>query len=277
VPASLVVVPPYSSLPGIEVLDRIDERATFVHRPEVATSLVFRTTAEGRSDLIVLGPRSRGLYSRGKAVRVCVRAPLRPGRARALLGVSPAEIVDRAVPLTRLWGPAARRLADSWAGAEFDVLVSHISDLVGADEGDTLVDAAMNELTAPLGVNAVAARLGVSERHLRTVFAREVGLSPKQVARIQRVRRVLSLAGHRDWAEVAGDAGFFDQAHMITDFRAMMGVPPGAFLAGRLPPATACTPDQPPAPHNSRSGASTAQSVSRPAGRGRLAAPPFAQ
>jgi AraC-like DNA-binding protein len=75
---------------------------------------------------------------------------------------------------------------------------------------------------------------------LRNLFGREVGLSPKHFARIGRVRRVLSLAGQRRWATVAEDAGFFDQAHMISDFRAFMGVSPEAYLAGRLPAVTPC-------------------------------------
>ena len=227
------------------MLDRFDEQSTYVHRPEVATSLIFRTTADGRSDLIALGPRSRGLYSVGQTVRLCVRARLRPGRARELLGISPAEIVDRAVPLTDLWGARARQMADDWAGADRARLLFHLSEMsaVGGGGGVPLLDAAMRELTGPAArLTEVAARLGVSERHLRHLFAREIGLSPKHVARIQRVRRVLALAGRREWAAVAGDAGFFDQAHMISDFRSMMGVAPGAFLAGRLPTATPCGP-----------------------------------
>jgi AraC-like DNA-binding protein len=84
-------------------------------------------------------------------------------------------------------------------------------------------------------------RVGVSERHLRNLFAREVGLSPKHFARISRLRKVLALAGRRQWAAVAEDAGFFDQAHMISDFRALMGVSPAAYLAGKLPAVTPCT------------------------------------
>jgi AraC-like DNA-binding protein len=105
---------------------------------------------------------------------------------------------------------------------------------------DSLVTAAARELATAARLADVADRLGVSERHLRNLFAREIGLSPKHFARIGRVRRVLALAGHRGWATVAEDAGFFDQAHMISDFRAFMGVTPAAYLSGRLPAATPC-------------------------------------
>jgi AraC-like DNA-binding protein len=225
----------------IEVLDHISG-TTYVQKPDIATAVVFRSTADRPGDLIVLGPRTRASYNPGKAARLCVRARLRPGQARALLGVSPADLVDRAVPLTDLWGRAADRLADRMAadGDDTGRVVERLREAVSLDRGNPLVPAALGRLTGAARLSEVAARLGVSERHLRTVFAREIGLSPKHVARINRVHDVLALAGRRGWAAVAGDAGFFDQAHMIGDFRSLMGVAPGDFLAGRFPVTTPC-------------------------------------
>ena len=227
-----------------------DDRDTFVQEPEVATVLAFRTTAERRSDLVVVGPRTRGSYNPGKPLPVCIRVRLRPGRARELFGVPVRELADRAVPLTDLWGRAARdltsRLVD--AGADTGLAVARltaalrsVSSVDGLLVDGLLVASAMRQMELPgARLSEVADRLGVSERHLRNLFAREVGLSPKHFARIKRVRTVLALAGSRPWAEVASRAGFFDQAHMIGDFRSMMGVSPGAFLAGRLPAVTPC-------------------------------------
>jgi AraC-like DNA-binding protein len=68
-----------------------------------------------------------------------------------------------------------------------------------------------------------------------------ISLSPKHFARIDRVRGVLASAGRRQRAQLANDTGYYDQAHLITEFRAMMGVPPGAFAnTGRLPAACPC-------------------------------------
>jgi AraC-like DNA-binding protein len=191
----------------------------------------------------VVGPRTRGSYNPGKALPVCVRVRLRPGRARAVLGVPVRELVDRAVSLGDLWGPAGRRLASSLSAAGDDgvLVASLLTGALRSENVNPLVEIALRELSRPAArLSEVAARLGVSERHLRNLFAREVGLSPKHFARISRVRRVLALAGRRPWAQVADAVGFFDQAHMIDDFRSMMGVTPGAFLAGRLPAVTPC-------------------------------------
>lgn len=81
-------------------------------------------------------------------------------------------------------------------------------------------------------VSAVAGSLGVSERHLRRVFHETVGVSPKVFARLQRFRRAIRAARktRADWADVAADAGYYDQAHLIAEFRAISGVTPRALL-----------------------------------------------
>ena len=62
-----------------------------------------------------------------------------------------------------------------------------------------------------------------------------------QNARLTRIRTIIAgTGGATAWATMADEAGYFDQAHMISDFRAFMGVPPAAFTAGRLPSPTPC-------------------------------------
>ncbi|MFB9839272.1 hypothetical protein ACFFNX_44730, partial [Actinoallomurus acaciae] len=81
-----------------------------VHVPDTATAVVFRTTADGRGDLVVVGPRTRAAYFAGKDLPLCLRVRLRPGTARPLLGVPISALVDRTTLLAELWGDAAVRL-----------------------------------------------------------------------------------------------------------------------------------------------------------------------
>jgi AraC-like DNA-binding protein len=185
---------------------------------------------------------------------------LRPGTSRALFGVPISELVDRAVPVTDLWGAPGRRLVAELSadpGRAMSRLAGALPAIAAAPPATagtciaaparhmppvaaTPLAPALRALESGASTPAAADRLGISERHLRTVFAREVGLSPKHFARIARLRRALSLAGDRGWAQLAGDLGYFDQAHLITEFRTLMGVSPGAFTAGRLPPVSPC-------------------------------------
>jgi transcriptional regulator GlxA family with amidase domain len=86
----------------------------------------------------------------------------------------------------------------------------------------------------------VARELAVSERQLRNLFSEGVGLSPKHYARIDRVRAVLAHATELASAELAAVTGYYDQSHMTSDFRALMGVPPRSYFMGRLPEAMPC-------------------------------------
>ena len=82
-------------------------------------------------------------------------------------------------------------------------------------------------------MNAVAVDLGVSERHLRRVFRETVGVSPKAFAKLTRFHRALRAAresAHASWASIAAAAGYYDQAHLIAEFRAIAGVTPRALL-----------------------------------------------
>jgi AraC-like DNA-binding protein len=52
-------------------------------------------------------------------------------------------------------------------------------------------------------------------------------MGPKQFARIARIDRVLSARTQgATWADIAYATGFADQAHMINDFTAIVGVSP---------------------------------------------------
>jgi AraC-like DNA-binding protein len=53
--------------------------------------------------------------------------------------------------------------------------------------------------------------------------------------RLNRVRAVLPRLRRDSWAGLADSVGFYDQSHMISQFRAVMHVTPSAFAAGRLP------------------------------------------
>jgi len=78
-----------------------------------------------------------------------------------------------------------------------------------------------------LRVRQLAARLDVSERHLCGDFSATFGMGPKQFARVARIDRVLSARTQgATWADIAYATGFTDQAHLIHDFTAIVGVSP---------------------------------------------------
>ena len=90
-----------------------------------------------------------------------------------------------------------------------------------------------------VAVSTLAAKLGCSRKHLIARFRDQVGLPPKLLARILRFQRVLRRIDAAPtlprWADVAADCGYFDQAHLIREFREFSGSTPSDFLARLLP------------------------------------------
>jgi AraC-like DNA-binding protein len=82
-----------------------------------------------------------------------------------------------------------------------------------------------------LSTRLLAARLDISERHLSRSFRAVFGTSPKQFARITRISRILHARWCGGaWTDIAHSLGFFDQAHMINDFKSLVGLSPSQFF-----------------------------------------------
>jgi AraC-like DNA-binding protein len=225
---------------------------TFVHLPDALTKVVLRVTADGQRDVLAVGPRVRATYHRGKPHLSCVELVLAPGGVRPLLGVPAAGLVGRVAPVEGLPGGAARRFAREVRWLDplealpriAEVLPELLSARTDPDR-TALLRAGVAALSvrlhrAPAQVRDVARELSVSERQLRNLFTDGVGVSPKHYARIDRVRTVAARAGSVGWSELAAATGYFDQSHMTTDFRALMGVPPRSYVTERLPAPSPC-------------------------------------
>jgi transcriptional regulator GlxA family with amidase domain len=72
----------------------------------------------------------------------------------------------------------------------------------------------------------------MSERQFRRRCLDESGLGPKQLSKVLRFRRACALGeGGLPWGLVAVEAGYFDQAHLIRDFREFTGSTPVSVLS----------------------------------------------
>jgi transcriptional regulator GlxA family with amidase domain len=83
-----------------------------------------------------------------------------------------------------------------------------------------------------ISVDALASSAGISARQLERRFLQEVGVAPKLLCRILRFQRIFhSIRAHDGrWATVAADCGYYDQAHLIRDFKQFAGQTPSVFL-----------------------------------------------
>jgi methylphosphotriester-DNA--protein-cysteine methyltransferase len=86
-----------------------------------------------------------------------------------------------------------------------------------------------DESPGHMTIRTAAKRVDLSERRLIQAFTREVGLTPKRYCRIQRfqqAREAIETLTTPNWAALAVDSGYFDQSHLIRDFREFSGLSP---------------------------------------------------
>jgi AraC-like DNA-binding protein len=84
----------------------------------------------------------------------------------------------------------------------------------------------------------LANQIGISHKHLLREFDRCVGLRPKVFARLCAFQRVIQSVGRKleiDWAGTAALCGYYDQAHLIREFRSFSGLTPANYLIKRGP------------------------------------------
>ena len=146
------------------------------------------------------------------------------------------------VTLADLWGARAgelreRVLAAPTPGQKVRVLETVLlAQLARPLARHPAVEFALRQLPRARSVAEVVDQLGLSQRRFIELFDEQVGLTPKLYHRVRRFQRVLRLTQHHtevDWAEVALQCGYFDQAHFNHDFKAFSGFSPTVYLALR--------------------------------------------
>jgi AraC-like DNA-binding protein len=109
-----------------------------------------------------------------------------------------------------------------------------------ADLAMTLVDRIHTDRTIRR-VTDFARAEGISVRLLQRLFAAYVGIGPKWVILRYRIHEALERAETDpdvDWAALAADLGYADQAHLVRDFTATVGVPPTTYAQALTPAST---------------------------------------
>jgi AraC-like DNA-binding protein len=207
----------------------------------------------GRFGAVAGGLTSRSVAIRHDGALHGVRLSLTPLGARALLGVPAAALAHDLVPLDDVLGRLGTELVDrvrdarTWPDrfAALDAVLARAARRRApvADPVRREVDEAWRRLVVHRGrvrIGALAADLGWSRRNLGERFREEIGLTPKEAARVLRFEHAHDLATAADapsWADVSARAGYADQAHLVREWREFTGRPPTTWRRGEvLPP-----------------------------------------
>jgi AraC-like DNA-binding protein len=192
---------------------------------------------------VLSGPRSRPFVIDTEQEERVFGIEFQPGGSFPFFRIPSSEFADSDVSLECLWRNSVhelreRLLASPDIDGMFELTQSFlIRQAVRPFELHPGVSFALHHFCARphrMSVAAVLDRIGLSHRRFVELFHNQVGLAPKSFSRVQRFQRVLRKV-HRaspiDWADVAIDCGYYDQAHFIHDFQSFSGFTPTVYAA----------------------------------------------
>jgi len=202
-----------------------------------------------RTKIILAGLGPKPTYIVPNENQIGLQLAVHPLAARALFGLPASELNGRVVEAGEVLGAPVGRLRDRMVEAaewsqRFALLHDYLRKRLDRASGGRVrpeVAEAWRRLARQGGngaLTAVAEQVALSPRQLRTLFEREVGMSPKQVGRLirfdhvkRRIARAAARGGPLDLAAIAADGGYCDQAHLDRDFGVYVDVSPSRWLA----------------------------------------------
>jgi AraC-like DNA-binding protein len=164
----------------------------------------------------------------------------RPNGATQLLRLHMCELTDSAIALADLSRRLFRELERVRHLSSLPQALAALDPILHAFAEQTRIDdnpvsyavSAIERTNGLMSVRDVADRIGWSTRQLQRRFKESVGISPKLFGRMQRFQRVFRSmeSPAPDWVNAAVRCGYYDQAHLIRDFREFSGKTPTALL-----------------------------------------------
>ena len=231
--------------PGRELVERV--------LPDGHARLVLHLGGDAAPAALLIGAHAAPALVRLRGAMDGLSVTLQPGATQALFGLPAGEIQGQAVPLEVLWQHELPPLLEALAQARDDgarlralraVLLRRVRRAAASASSALVAHAAalLHDAEGVRSVRDVAAAVGVGERRLQQLFHLHVGLSPRTFARLARLHAMLRALRQRRarpaWAALAADGGYYDQAHLANEFRALCGLSPGDFVRRAVSPSS---------------------------------------
>jgi AraC-like DNA-binding protein len=195
---------------------------------------------------VIGGPyRHSWIIDTAEQVRV-MGVNFRPGGVHALTGISAEELGVRDINLDDMFGASARRLRQRLLETTCPMQrLALLEQWLRTLRAEPIWDATIMDAVAVLArvpevpcIGGLQRESGYSAHRFGLMFRRHIGMTAKQYARMMRFRAVVDMAHaacQPDWAQIAIDGGYCDQAHMSHEFRRFAGSTPSEFTARRGP------------------------------------------
>lgn len=197
---------------------------------------------------VVRGKFSRLLENKGRVFGV----KFRPGAFYPFVKSPVSRLTDGSISLCDVFGVEGQALEEALLSSEDEGRMITLAEcflrarLPERDEAVEVINQIVDRIIADqeiTKVDDVVRRFNLTKRTLQRLFSRYVGVSPKWVIRRYRLQEAAEqLTGSEvmDWPKMALDLGYFDQAHFIRDFKAIVGMSPAEYARSALPAPDVC-------------------------------------
>jgi len=197
--------------------------------------------------VIVAGPHSNFFVIDTDEQQGCMGIHFRPGGAFPFLGLPADELHDKLVGLDALWGRAAAEMRDRMLELatpeerfrELErILLQRVGGRLSRHPAVAFSLPRFEHAPQLQSVGDVTRQIALSSRRFIQVFREQVGMTPRLYCRVRRFQAAVQTIGEGrtvDWAAVALDCGYYDQAHFIHDFRAFSGLTPTMYFSQHTP------------------------------------------
>jgi AraC-like DNA-binding protein len=187
---------------------------------------------------VVTGKFARQLTGKGSVFGI----KFRPGAFYPFFNQSVSSLSDTSVPACEVSGEEVEPLEVAILSQPDKVRMIALAEdflrvhLPARDENIKLINEVVDTIIAHREitlVDEVVRRLNLNKRTLQRLFSQYVGVSPKWVIKRYRLHEAaerLAEKGVEDWARLAVELGYFDQAHFIKDFKAIVGSTPTEYM-----------------------------------------------
>jgi AraC-like DNA-binding protein len=198
--------------------------------------------ASGQGRAYVIGPMTRALVIGNTRPDQYVGVRFRPGGAFAFFDLPMHALTDARIELADVWQDAAEleeSVNDSVSVSRQvqlldQMLCARLSSIRPLDQQIQLAISSLKSSSGLIPIDTLSSGLGITRQHLNRKFQAHIGLNSKTFARIVRMHHLLATARNLiqvDWCMLALETGYYDQAHMIDDFRDLCGISPARYLA----------------------------------------------
>ncbi len=207
--------------------------------PDNCSDILFDLSQHDKISSLFVGTMTRPIFSSKKEI---MGIRFKPGYAFAFFGIPMNEFTDMTVKLCEFW-----KNTDLFEHGIYlydnifqrinylqEMLISFRQNLLSVDVRLNIALQTISKNTEFNSIENMSSELGLSRQHLRRIFLKYVGINPVEFMRISRIRKTIKQIKTQtdpEMSRIAQDFGYYDQSHMIIDFRKFTGCPPGEFFS----------------------------------------------